>query len=63
MTLKRSKLTGSFVAQCDKCFDFMDFEEDDNFVAITHILRASGWVPSKVRDKWTHWCPDCMKER
>ena len=60
MTLKRSKVTGNFVAQCNKCFDFMDFEEeDDNFRAITFILRATGWVPKKVDGKWEHTCPEC----
>ena len=59
MTLKRSKYTGNFVAQCDTCLEIMDFEEDDHFVVATHILRASGWVPYKRNNTWHHACPDC----
>lgn len=62
MTLKKSKVTGNLCAQCDDCFEIMDFEDDEHFRIATSILRASGWVPSKQRDdKWTHKCPDCVK--
>lgn len=63
MTLKRSKITGNFVAQCDHCFELMDFDDDEPFPAIPHILRRSSWGIHKSGDKWTHTCPDCMKER
>ncbi len=59
MTLKRSKVTGNFVAQCNKCFDFMDFEADDPFRALPYILRRTGWQITKVKDEWQHYCPDC----
>lgn len=60
MTLKRSKYTGNFAAQCDACHDIMDFEDEDNFMVCTHVLRASGWTPHKEDDgRWTHTCRDC----
>jgi hypothetical protein len=59
MTVKRSKITGNFVAQCDECYDYMDFDEDDPFPAIPFILRRTGWLITKVKDKWQHYCPDC----
>lgn len=59
MTLKRSKVTGNFVAQCNECFDFMDFDEDDPFRAIPYILRRTGWIITKAKDEWQHYCPDC----
>ena len=60
MTLKRSKITGNFVAQCDECFDFIDFDEDDPFPSLPYILSRTGWVATKARrDRWHHYCPDC----
>lgn len=60
MTLKRSPYTGYFAAQCDVCLDVMDFENEDNFMVCTHVLRASGWRPHKeANGRWTHTCKDC----
>ena len=62
MTLKRSKITGCFCAQCDGCLDIMDFEPDDTFFVAINTLRLSDWRSSKVDDKWTNKCPDCVKK-
>jgi hypothetical protein len=60
MTLKRSKYTGNFTAQCDGCHEIMDFEDEDNFFICTHILRTSSWVSHKnASGVWRHTCPDC----
>lgn len=63
MTLKRSPYTGNMMCQCDNCLEVMDFEDDEHFKVAAAILRGCGWVPRKVKDKWTHWCPECVKER
>ena len=63
VTLKRSKYTNAFAAQCDTCHDIMDFEDDQDFPACVFVLRASGWRSKKDDEgRWTHKCSDCVKE-
>lgn len=63
MTLKRSKYTKNFVAQCDGCHEFVDFEDDQDFPACVYVLKASGWKASRDDDgAWAHLCSDCKKE-
>ncbi|QJD54487.1 hypothetical protein P9A30_gp45 [Sphingomonas phage Lucius] len=67
MTIKRSKETGCMVAQCDVCFDVVDFEDlkgfdKDDWVEAKERIDADGWRTKKVGDKWTNTCVDCVSK-
>ncbi len=52
------------VAQCDVCFDVVDFEdldgsESDHWSEAKERIDADGWKTKKVGDKWQNVCVDC----
>lgn len=60
MTIRKSNETGNMVAQCDKCFDVVDFEEDYDFMDVKSAIDGDKWKTTKVNDKWHNVCPDCQ---
>lgn len=65
MGIRKSKETGHMVAQCDKCFDVVEFEEldgsdPDHWAEVRGHLDMDGWKAKKVDGKWTNICVDCV---
>lgn len=55
------------VAQCDVCFDVVDFEDlkgfdKDDWAEAKERIDADGWRTKKVGDKWTNTCVDCVSK-
>jgi hypothetical protein len=60
MGIRRSKTTGNMVAQCDVCFDVVDFDEDKDFEDVREAIIFDGWQTKKnAEGKWINICVDC----
>lgn len=65
MTIKKSHETGGMIAQCDKCFDVVDFDEldgshSDHWSDVREAIAKDGWVTKRNGDKWINVCVDCV---
>jgi hypothetical protein len=60
MTIRKSKETGQMCAQCDVCFDVVDFDDGEDFDEAKAAIDADGWKTKKVEGKWQNICPDCL---
>ena len=64
MTIHKSKELGCMTAQCDECFDVVEFEEldgsdPDHWSEAKERIDMDGWKTTKVNGKWQNICPDC----
>jgi Fe2+ or Zn2+ uptake regulation protein len=60
MGIRRSNETSGMVAQCDQCFDIVDFEDGEDFEQAKIAIDADGWKTKRVDGKWQNICPDCQ---
>lgn len=60
MTIRLSNVTRSMYAQCDECFDVVDFEEDVDFEGAKMAIDVDGWKTTKKDGKWINICCDCQ---
>lgn len=60
MTIKKSFETGNFIAQCDECYDVVDFENDETFEQVKIAIDMDGWQTKRVGNVWHNICPDCI---
>jgi hypothetical protein len=65
MSIRKSKESGCMVAQCDQCFDVVDFEDLDGSEAehwgdVRQAIDIDGWKSKKEGGQWRNICPDCQ---
>jgi len=60
MTIRVSKETRAYIAQCDKCFDVVDFEKGVEFDAVKLAIDMDGWKTQRSNGSWINVCPDCQ---
>ncbi len=60
MGIRKSHETGNMIAQCDECYDVVDFEDDEDFEQVKIAIDSDGWQTKRVGDKWHNICPDCQ---
>lgn len=65
MTIRKSKESNCMIAQCDKCFDIVEFEDIKGFDAddwseVKNEIDIDGWKTKKEGDKWVNICCDCQ---
>ena len=59
MSIRRSRETGGMIAQCDECFDVVDFDDGEDFEQVKTAIDGDGWKTRRVGEKWQNYCPDC----
>lgn len=60
MTIRRLTETGQMAAQCDKCFDVVDFEDGEDFNEAKIAIDCDGWKTVRGGAGWINICPDCQ---
>lgn len=60
MGIKFSKETGNMCAQCDDCFDVVDFDDGTDFHQAKIAIDTDGWKTTKRDGKWVNICCDCQ---
>jgi hypothetical protein len=53
---------GTFDVECDGCGDVETFFVDGDWSELMSEMDRSGWIKTKVYDKWEHYCPICSCE-
>ena len=66
MTIHKSKELGCMVAQCDECFDIVEFDDldgsdGDHWSEAKERIDMDGWKTKRVGAKWINICVDCVK--
>lgn len=67
MTIRRSLSLKCMVAQCDECFDLVEFEDLTTFGDVEEFMEAKaridgdGWFTKRTpQGRWVNLCPDCV---
>lgn len=69
MTIRKSAETGHMIAQCDQCFDVVDFEDldgtdKDDWSEAKERVDMDGWKTKRIGHgpdaKWINICCDCV---
>lgn len=66
MAIHKSRETNCMVAQCDVCFDIVEFEDldgsdSDNWSEAKLRIDMDGWKTKKDdAGKWVNICVDCI---
>lgn len=63
--IHRNRELGHMTAQCDACFDVVDFDyldgsESEHWGDVRQALDIDNWQSKKVNGKWQNICPDCV---
>ena len=65
MTVRKSKSAKCMIAQCDICFDVVEFEdldgsERDHWSEAKNAIDADGWKTKRSGAGWINISPDCQ---
>jgi len=62
MSIERQRYHNEVTFSCDNCYTEQETGEDNFHIALAQ-LKTDGWIVTKHRDEWVHFCSaDCKKE-
>lgn len=64
MTIQKSKHSGCMIAQCDECFDIVEFNDldgssPDHWTEAKQRIDIDGWKTQRIDGNWRNICVDC----